>query len=143
MVTGVETAGLVLAAFPLIIQGLNQYVQGIETIRYWRRFRRELAMYAQTTENEYLWYLDTLEELLGEIAPSDDDIALLLSEPGGALWHTPEIEGKLRTRLYRSYNSYFRTMASMVKALETLGEKLGIDIRGKVRHYFRSEGSRI
>lgn len=93
----------------------------------------DILLDAQTMENESLWYLDTLEELLGEVAQSDDAMSLLLSETGGAAWHVPEIEDRLRARLNRSYDSYFRTMAIMVEALEMLGEKLGVDIRGTVR----------
>ncbi len=37
MVTGVETAGLVLGAIPLILAGLQFYVEGIDcTKRYWK-----------------------------------------------------------------------------------------------------------
>jgi hypothetical protein len=39
MVTGIETAGLVLAAFPLVVNGLGSYVAGADTLRRWRNER--------------------------------------------------------------------------------------------------------
>ena len=33
MVTGVETAGLVLGAFPIVIEGLKFYTSGVRTIK--------------------------------------------------------------------------------------------------------------
>jgi hypothetical protein len=33
MMTGVETAGLILAAFPLVVNGLGSYVAGANTLR--------------------------------------------------------------------------------------------------------------
>src|SRR2546423_8681030 len=39
MVTGVETAGLVLAAFPLVVNSLGSYVSGANMLRRWRNER--------------------------------------------------------------------------------------------------------
>ena len=135
MVTGVETAGLVLAAFPIIVSGLSCYVQGIQTIRYWRRFRRELTVYAQTLETQRICYLNTLEELLDGIVASDEELAALLSDPKGDAWHKPEYKERLQARLEHSYDTYFLTLTNMIEALVDLGEKLGIDVKGTVRHY--------
>ena len=38
MATGIETAGLVLAAFPLVVKGLGAYVDGVRMIKYWKRY---------------------------------------------------------------------------------------------------------
>ena len=43
MVTGNETAGVVLAALPMIVNKLDSYVQGIEKLKGFRtrRYRRQ------------------------------------------------------------------------------------------------------
>ena len=99
MVTGIETAGLVLAAFPIVVHGLSRYVEGVETIRYWRRFRRQVADYARKLENQRIRYLDTLEELLDGIVKSNDDLATLINEPTCSAWQDDEYERRLRQRL--------------------------------------------
>jgi len=64
MVTGVEIAGLALATFPIAVDGLRRMVEGVETIKYWRRYRVKLEEYACDLEAGRVYYLDTLEELL-------------------------------------------------------------------------------
>lgn len=81
MVTGVEVAGLALATFPLVISGLSHYVEGLETIRSWRQFRRELRTYSIAFETERVWYLDTLEELLEGIVESNEELASMVADP--------------------------------------------------------------
>ena len=41
MITGVETAGLVLAIFPLLVSALEHYQEGFERLSDWWKFRTE------------------------------------------------------------------------------------------------------
>ena len=132
MVTGVETAGLVLASFPLVVNGLTRYVDGVQTIRYWRRFRRELASYARKLENQRVWYLDTLEELFDGIVQSNDELAALVNDPVGPSWKKAGYEKQLRMRLGQSYDHYLDTLADIVATLEDMRDKLGVQAPGKV-----------
>jgi hypothetical protein len=77
MVTGVETAGLILGSIPLIISALEHYAEGIETIGKWWRYKRELASLKRILGAEYDRFLNTLEELLAGIVP-DATLAELL-----------------------------------------------------------------
>lgn len=43
-------------------------------------------------ESAEVYFLDTLDELLGDIVNSDDELKLLLDDPGGTLWKKPEYE---------------------------------------------------
>lgn len=104
--SGIEIAGLSLAVFPVLVNGLNQLVAGIETIHRWKRYKIRLKEYVTSLESALAWFQDTLDELLGDIVPSDEEVKRMLREPGGGMWKKPEYEEKLRVRLDRSYQSY-------------------------------------
>ena len=111
MVTGIEVAGIALAVFPIVVNGLSHFAEGVETIKSWRRYRRELTGYARTLESQRIWYLDTIEELLDGIVHSEEELAALSHDPGGDAWQRPEYEAKLKRRLDHSYNPYMANMS--------------------------------
>lgn len=80
MVTGIEIAGLAFATFPITVDGLRRMVEGVETIKYWRRYRVKLEDYACDLEAARVYYLDTLEELLMGIVGSDAELAVLIND---------------------------------------------------------------
>ena len=125
--SGIEVAGLALAVFPVLVNGLNQLIAGIETIHRWKRYRDRLKEYATKLESALAWFQDTLDELLGDIVPSDEEIKLMLREPGGKMWKRPEYEEKLRARLDRSYNSYQRSIEQLVRDIRVMSENLGVE----------------
>ena len=138
MATGIELAGLALATFPLVVDGLTHYVNGLHAIREWRRFRRELSQYSNAFETQRIWYLDTLELLLDGIIDSKDDLASMIQDPGHALWHTHEYESRLRTRLDRSFDLFFRLLREVVDRLEDFGRRSGLGSEGNVGILFLS-----
>ena len=130
--SGLEVAGVALAAFPILINGLLHIVDGIETAKRWMRYRAKLKDYANVVETARICFLNTLEELLGDIVAEDDEVAMLLEDPGGLRWKSPEYEEPLRKRLDRSYNAYINTVSMLVGALQAVCERLGVDDAGAV-----------
>ncbi|KAL9028035.1 MAG: hypothetical protein Q9196_003529, partial [Gyalolechia fulgens] len=128
--SGFEVAGVVLGAFPVLISGLNHVVDGIQTAKRWKRYRVKLRDYADLLESAKVYFFDTLDELLGDMVASDEDVALLLDHPGGILWKRVEFEERLRKRLDRSYSSYFKTVSKLAHALQSMSERLGVDEAG-------------
>ena len=61
MMSCIEAAGLVLAVFPMVVSGLQQFTKGLETIKDWKRHHRELSKYARTLETQRIVYLNTIE----------------------------------------------------------------------------------
>ena len=131
--SGFEIAGIALAIFPVVVNGLEHFVQGVQTIKDWRRYRIKLKDYAGMMESARVFYLDTLEELLNGIVQSEDEMEALMVNPGGTHWKQPYYEGQLKQRLDRSYDAYFRTLKMMIDSLTKLCEKLGVSTSGKVR----------
>ncbi|KAL9112020.1 MAG: hypothetical protein Q9227_003640 [Pyrenula ochraceoflavens] len=129
--SGIEVAGLALAIFPVVISGIKAFAEGVETMRTWRRYRRGLEGYKRQLETQRIWYLDTLEELLGFV-DSEEELKDLIKEPGGEPWQKPEYKVRLRERLGHSYDLYLATIDDLFDALHMFKQKLGIDEKGKV-----------
>lgn len=131
--SGIEAAGLVLAVFPIVVSGLQHFTEGVETIKSWKRYQRELAKYSRTLETQRIVYLNTIERLFEGIIQSNDELEALMEDPEGAFAHKPQYEEGLRNRLGRSYNNYLLIMADMLEALRKARRELGIGEDGKVR----------
>ena len=127
-----ETAGLVIAAFPLVVRGLQGWMKGAETIKHWRRFHRDLSRYVLRLKSQEVVYLDTIEQLLSGIVHSHEDLVDMLATPGTNLWHSTEYYLELRRRLDRSYEPFMDTLVEMNSSLNDIREKFGICKDGKV-----------
>ena len=130
--SGIEVAGTALAVFPIILDGISHFVEGIETVKRWRYYRIRLLSYADVIETQKVYYLDTLESLLIDIVDSEDDLARLIAEPGGIIWQKNVYARKLKQRLDRSYHVFFRALKDMLQNLSAMCRKLGIGTAGEV-----------
>lgn len=65
-------------------------------------------------------------------------MALLLMDPGGALWKDSAIEKKLRRRLQDAYSGYLDTVDDMELAIEEFKKRLKLK-DGKVCHVHGSK----
>ncbi|KAL9122471.1 MAG: hypothetical protein Q9187_000981 [Circinaria calcarea] len=146
MVTGVETAGIVLASIPLVVSALEHYAEGVNTITKWWSYRRELASLVRVLDAEYAQFLGTCEKLLEGLVPPDE-LEELIADPRGAGWNNHELDRKLKGRLRRSYGSYLSSVKDMEAAVRTLAAKLELDPNGKPLwgdyHTFKHEYKRI
>ena len=133
MVTGVEIAGLVLASFPLIVDGLSHYVDGLQTIQYWRRYRREFETYARALRCQRKKFLNTLELLFDGIVETDEELASLIDDPLGASWGREKFKKSLRMRLDHNYEDFLETLQVMHDSLKETAVKLKLGESGKVR----------
>jgi hypothetical protein len=129
MVTGVEAAGIILAILPLLVNQLDAYVQGLETIKTFqtKRYRRELESYLTRLGTQQAIFLNTLEHLLEDVADSDDEVRDLIGNPAGTSWQDPVFQERLRNRLGRDHDIYIKTMTMLSGILQNLSDKLGLD----------------
>ncbi|KIX08475.1 uncharacterized protein Z518_03131 [Rhinocladiella mackenziei CBS 650.93] len=129
MVTGVETAGIVLAVLPLVVNQLDAYVQGIEALKGFRtrRYRRQFEEYSTRLGTQHAILLNTLEQSLEGLVDYEDEISELISNPRGPLWKDSCFQKKLVRKLDRNYGAFTRTMTELSTLLETLSKKLGLE----------------
>ncbi|KAL8791921.1 MAG: hypothetical protein Q9195_005497 [Heterodermia aff. obscurata] len=127
-----EAAGFVLAALPLLVEGLRAYLKGIESIKkYWqhtkilKRLIRKFQVEEKKLEN-------TCTELLVGLV---DDIELgeLLEQPGGKKWQEKGLQLSLRRRLGASYQVFFDAVTDMTEVTEEFVERLELDHNHRVR----------
>ena len=130
--SGIEVAGIALAVFPILVDGMVRFIDGVQTIKWYRRCRARLQDYADIIGAQSIWYQDTLEELLIDIVQNEEELEELIAQPTGTIWENPKYGQKLKQRLGRSHEVYLRQSEKMVKALLSMCEDLGIDSSGKV-----------
>lgn len=127
MLTGVETAGLVLAVFPLVLDGLSRWLEGVQKVKRWRRIYRQLKNYEIRLQSQKVTYQNTLELLLDGIVQMGEDTAAMLADPRGDVWKKAKYDQLLRRRLDRAYDTFFETLQFMFTTLNEIEKKLGIE----------------
>lgn len=71
MVTGVETAGLVLAVFPLVVKGLSEYKVQIRRLQQTRQYSSELKKLIRSVKEQKVFLVDSLQRLLHAVVPDE------------------------------------------------------------------------
>ncbi|KAF2814361.1 uncharacterized protein BDZ99DRAFT_554877 [Mytilinidion resinicola] len=137
MVTGVETAGLILGSIPLILAGLEFYGKGIAVSkRYWK-YREGIKSLVVELRTENTMCLNSINMLLiGVVRPKE--MADFLADPCGAQWKDVKFDKKLMNRLGTTYGSYIGTIISMNSALGTFKQRLKLDASGKPQFHDQS-----
>ncbi|KAF2435525.1 hypothetical protein EJ08DRAFT_341613 [Tothia fuscella] len=125
--SGVEAAGFVLAAFPLLISALEHYRETAEAFSDWWKFKREYRKCKDEICFHQLSYEQNLEKYLLPLIVDDDELDALIQEPGGERWNDPELELKLKARLPRAYELYLSTIVQMNDTIAELHDVLGTD----------------
>ncbi|KAJ5900799.1 uncharacterized protein N7473_004869 [Penicillium subrubescens] len=137
MVTGIEVTGLVLAILPLIINQLDNYVQGVETIKSFRtkRYRRYLDEHAAILGGQYAILINCLEVILEDTVP-EDQISRLLANTRDPLWADVTFQRQLQQRLGRDYTPFCDIMSQVSHTLEELARKMELPIGTLVARSF-------
>ncbi|GAD97289.1 hypothetical protein PVAR5_5963 [Paecilomyces variotii No. 5] len=126
MVTGFETAGLILAILPLLVNQVDGYARGLEKIRSLRRYQRELMRYSTGLSAQYAILLNTLELLLENVVDDHEERLELISNPRGSGWTSTQFQEKLLGKLGRNYYVVMSTTKELSDMLERLSEKLDL-----------------
>jgi hypothetical protein len=135
--SGLEVAGVVLGALPLVISALEHYVAGVNTAKRFWRYKSELRSLILQIETERGIFLNTLEQLLEGVVRIEN-MDEFLSDPGGGPWRDPSVEFKLRERLRGVYKVYLDNVNGMAQSMGKIMAKLALDAEGKVRWSVRS-----
>ncbi|KAJ8118057.1 hypothetical protein OPT61_g882 [Boeremia exigua] len=146
MATGIEVAGLVLGALPLLLEGLKFYAEGVDTaIRFWK-YREGVKGLISELGAEQTIYLNSIEIMIHGVVDARD-VEEFLTKPGGDLWKRPKFEQKLRKRLGSSFDSYLDTISRMKFAVDAFRTKLKLDDAGKPqfsdKHTFKENYRRL
>jgi hypothetical protein len=134
MITGVETAGLVLASFPIIVSVIQGYREGLKPIRNWYRYRKQLVELSSAVGCQNTIFENNIRRLLDPIVGADSSLMHRLLTGAGtecSEWADPTLREKLEARLSESYGSYLATVTAINETLKQLENELGMEIRGE------------
>ncbi|CAI7596250.1 unnamed protein product [Penicillium palitans] len=131
-----EAAGVALAILPLVINQLDNYVQGLETIKSFgaKRYRRELESYSSSLGTQQAIFVNTLERALDGVVEYEDGLDELRNNPLGNLWKRQSLQTSLHEKLGRDFYPFNRMMIEVATLLEELSRKLGLDKNISVNH---------
>jgi hypothetical protein len=146
--SGVEVAGLVLGALPLIIQGavlrratanneltefigIEAYKDGLDPIKSFMGWEKELPYYTRKLRNQHATYEQTIEILFGSIA-TEIELAEMISDPRASqkLWKSKETA--LQEKLGKTYSSYQSTMGEIERITKKIASRLDLDRAAEV-----------
>lgn len=91
--SGIEVAGLVLGALPLLLQGIDSYASSLSRIDQTVNPSRELSKARDRLYLESVIFDNTCRILLAGIT-SPEEIDALLREPEGKQWKEPSLQWK-------------------------------------------------
>ncbi|KAF2818116.1 hypothetical protein CC86DRAFT_337510 [Ophiobolus disseminans] len=125
--SGLEVAGVVLGAFPLLISGIEHW-RGVAKVGgfYWR-IRKEYTKCQRDIQFHEILFKNNLRELLLPLIPDADEVAQLIADPGGQRWGDMALQERLECRLHESYQSYQDTITEMNEIAEELKKELCFD----------------
>ncbi|CAO2649502.1 Nn.00g068870.m01.CDS01 [Neocucurbitaria sp. VM-36] len=123
--SGVEIAGLVLGVLPLLIQGIESYNEGLDPIKSFMRWERELPQFIRKLRNQHVHYAQTIR-ILFEPITVEEELAQMMTEPGSQeLWKSKELA--LQNKLQESYQAYQSTIGNIERITKKIASKLDLD----------------
>jgi hypothetical protein len=133
MLTGIESAGLVLATFPLLIAALEHYKTGLEPFRTFGQYKLRLIELKGDLAFHRGQCLQSLTLLL-ERCIQPKALGALLSDPLGREWKDQDLNARLSKCLGSfDYSVFVDVVTGFKSILEELFAKLDVDWDGKVQ----------
>lgn len=115
--SGVEVAGLVLAAFPLVVSALEHVEKAKKVTSIWWKFRTAYDERMRDLSLCQLQFTLNLQELLLPLLQADiingNEHKQLLAVPGGSSWGDEHIKTALVERLGDSFKDYVAILVDM------------------------------
>ncbi|PLB49971.1 hypothetical protein P170DRAFT_404644 [Aspergillus steynii IBT 23096] len=124
-----EAVGLALAVLPLLVNQLDNYVRGLQTVKGFRarRYRQQLDEYFSNIGTQHALFLNTLERTLDGVFEYQDGMDDLINNPSGEAWKKPELIQKMEKKLERNYVPFKKTMEELSGLLGDLNRRLGFE----------------
>ncbi|CAN9451693.1 unnamed protein product [Alternaria alternata] len=125
--SGLEVAGIVLGAFPLLLAAIEHWHDIANIYELYRRTRRRYKECQHDIEYEKIICRRNLEALLTPILLDADEVDRLVADPGGQGWSDPALQERLEERLHGSYHVYREIITKMEDIVHKLKKELSID----------------
>lgn len=126
--SGIEIAGLVLGAVPLIVVAMEKYSEAAKIYDSFKRHQRHLTHARRLLKAEQRVYQNTCMILLGGIIPRHEFARLVQKGPKNTGdWKRREFENALRKRLACDYEVFTGLMDEMNIIVGEFAKELDLD----------------
>lgn len=129
--SGVEAAGFVLAAIPLVISALEHYEDMLDPTVAFLKYRGELSRATRELGNQHASFEQTIQILLVPIT-NEEELSDMLDNTDSPYWSDQFIDHGLRKKLGQAYPSYLRKTQDIQRIMIELAAKLNIEGADKV-----------
>ena len=125
--SGLEVAGVVLGAFPLLLSGIEHWRDVAKVGDLYWHIRKHHKKCQRDIEYHEFMYKRNLKELLIPVTENADEVARLVAEPGGQGWGDKALQERLKGRLNDSYELYLRIITEMNDVVEEFNREICFD----------------
>lgn len=126
MVTGVETAGLVLASLPILISALENYEDIVGPTKQffrWKKYKRKLVQELYTLRASFDQAILVLLKPIAE----PEELNAMMEDLGSDLWRTGSIADDLRNTLGSAYDPLILTIREIAEELGLIAAHLNLE----------------
>ncbi|KAF2013042.1 hypothetical protein BU24DRAFT_425606 [Aaosphaeria arxii CBS 175.79] len=134
--SGLEVAGVVLGAFPLIISALEDWREVANVGGFFLRIRKEFKKCLRDVQYHEILYKRNLKALLSPLIHDEAETKRLIDDPGGQGWSDGNLQKQLQGQLQEAYEVYFAIVVEMNETAEELKEELAMgksDVQAKLK----------
>lgn len=124
--SGIEIAGLVLSAVPLLIAAIEHYNHGLDPVKAFVQWKGQLSEVVVDLWHEHNLYSMTLCVVLKELT-SPAELHDMTTNPRSHLWKSGEVGQKVRTKLGVAYMGYISTIEEIESIMTKLSGHLNLE----------------
>ena len=137
--SGIEIAGLVLGAFPVVLSCLESYREGFEPLEDWWNFRTHFIAFTDDVRHQMMRYNENLIRLLDPIITDSETLTVLVGYANDPRWTDGSLSGPLEQRLASEHGRFLRIIQRMECDIGELKKLMGMrDDNVRIRSYHHS-----
>ncbi|UKZ70692.1 uncharacterized protein TrAtP1_011664 [Trichoderma atroviride] len=125
--SGLESAGIVLNAFPIAINTLDICRDAAKLVGLFLQIKLAYKRWRDDLEFHRLLFTKNLRQLLLPLVLDDDTIEELLLAPGGDRWREERVTRLFEERLGDSYDLYMKFINGMNQTMDEINRELAVD----------------
>ena len=122
--SGIEAAGLVLGAIPLLISAAEHYREGFEPLKEFWKFETEFQSFVEELEVQDKIFSNNIEKLIQPYV-TDKEMHAIINDRNSMIVN-PQLERNVQKRLADSYKAYMSVVKKVNAIVTALQDQLGI-----------------
>ena len=125
--SGIEIAGLVLGAFPLLLEALDKNREAAEMLADYWNVDKQCEDFGISVNAEYILFEMVLKKFLKPVLGEGSNVDEFIDDPFGDQWDLGDLTSRLREKMpRRRYECYIDKINEFHKYMVALGKELGV-----------------